>query len=46
VSILWAGRGLGGSSQCEAVLKRHSKAYEFHRYDGAGHGIFYYHTSM
>ncbi|HYY89150.1 MAG TPA: dienelactone hydrolase family protein [Chloroflexota bacterium] len=28
----------------EAELKRHSKAYEFHRYDGAGHGFFYYHA--
>jgi carboxymethylenebutenolidase len=27
----------------EAELKRHGKAYEFHRYDGAGHGFFYYH---
>jgi carboxymethylenebutenolidase len=26
--------------------ERHGKAYEFHRYDGPGHGIFYYHTSM
>jgi carboxymethylenebutenolidase len=23
---------------------RHGKDYEFHRYDGAGHGFFYYHT--
>lgn len=23
-------------------LKRHGKTYEFHRYDGAGHGFFYY----
>jgi carboxymethylenebutenolidase len=30
----------------EAELKRHGKAYEFHRYDGAGHGFFYYHTPM
>jgi carboxymethylenebutenolidase len=28
----------------EAELKRHGKAYEFYRYDGAGHGFFYYHT--
>lgn len=28
----------------EAVLKRLSKRYEFHRYDGAGHGFIYYHT--
>ncbi|HEY3081728.1 MAG TPA: dienelactone hydrolase family protein [Chloroflexota bacterium] len=26
----------------EAELKRHGKEYEFHRYDGAGHGFFYY----
>lgn len=26
----------------EAELKRHNKSYEFHRYDGAGHGFFYY----
>ena len=25
----------------EAELKKHGKAYEFHRYDGAGHGFFY-----
>jgi carboxymethylenebutenolidase len=30
--------------QHEAELKKHGKAYEFHRYDGAGHGFFYYHT--
>jgi carboxymethylenebutenolidase len=30
----------------EAELKKHGKAYEFHRYDGAGHGIFYYHRPM
>jgi carboxymethylenebutenolidase len=30
----------------EAELKRHGKAYEFYRYDGAGHGFFYYHTPM
>ena len=29
--------------QHEAELKRHGKAYEFHRYDGAGHGFFYEH---
>ena len=27
----------------EAVLKKLGKTYEFHRYDGAGHGFFYYH---
>ncbi|MBI2756021.1 MAG: dienelactone hydrolase family protein [Chloroflexi bacterium] len=26
----------------EAALKQHGKSYEFHRYDGAGHGFFYY----
>ncbi len=26
----------------EAALKKHAKEYEFHRYDGAGHGFFYY----
>ena len=30
----------------EAQLKRHGKAYEFHRYDGAGHGFLCYHTPM
>lgn len=30
----------------EAELKKHGKEYEFHRYDGAGHGFFYYHTPM
>ena len=28
--------------QHEAALKKHGKEYEFHRYDGAGHGFFYY----
>jgi carboxymethylenebutenolidase len=28
--------------QHEAELKRLGKNYEFHRYDGAGHGFFYY----
>ena len=32
--------------QHEAELKKHGKAYEFHRYDGAGHGIFYYHRPI
>ncbi len=27
----------------EAELKKHGKAHEFHRYDGAGHGFFYHH---
>jgi carboxymethylenebutenolidase len=26
----------------EAELKKHGKTYEFHRYDDAGHGFFYY----
>lgn len=30
--------------QHEAELKKHGKDYEFHRYDGAGHGFFYDHT--
>jgi len=30
----------------EAELERHGKAFEFYRYDGAGHGFFYYHTPM
>ena len=29
--------------QHEAELKKQRKTYEFHRYDGAGHGFFYYH---
>ena len=32
--------------QHEAELRRHGKAYEFHRYDGAGHGFFYYDRPM
>jgi carboxymethylenebutenolidase len=28
--------------QHEAELKKYGKDYEFHRYDGAGHGFFYY----
>ncbi|HEX2171112.1 MAG TPA: dienelactone hydrolase family protein [Dehalococcoidia bacterium] len=28
--------------QHEEALKKHGKTYEFHRYDGAGHGFFYY----
>ena len=28
--------------QHEAELKNHGKDYEFHRYDGAGHGFFYH----
>ena len=30
----------------EAELKRLGKTYEFHRYDGAGHGFFYWHRPM
>jgi carboxymethylenebutenolidase len=29
-------------NQLEAELKKQGKNYEFHRYDGAGHGFFYY----
>lgn len=29
-------------NQHEAELKKQDKTYEFHRYDGAGHGFFYY----
>lgn len=32
--------------QHEAELKKHGKSYEFHRYDGAGHGFFYYDRPM
>lgn len=28
----------------EEELKKHGKDYRFHRYDGAGHGFWYYHT--
>ncbi len=30
----------------EAELRKHGKTYEFHRYDGAGHGIFYWHRPL
>jgi carboxymethylenebutenolidase len=30
----------------ERALKKCGKDYEFHRYDGAGHGIWYYHNEM
>jgi carboxymethylenebutenolidase len=33
-------------NQHEAELQRLGKTYEFHRYDGASHGFFYYHGSM
>ncbi len=29
-------------NRTEEALQRHGKTYEFHRYDGAGHGFFYY----
>jgi carboxymethylenebutenolidase len=32
--------------QHEAELKKQGKNYEFHRYDGAGHGFFYYHRPL
>ncbi len=32
--------------QHEQELKRLGKPYEFHRYDGAGHGFFYYHRPI
>ncbi|MBI2850513.1 MAG: dienelactone hydrolase family protein [Chloroflexi bacterium] len=31
-------------NRLEAELKKHGKNYQFHRYDGAGHGFWYYHT--
>jgi carboxymethylenebutenolidase len=36
----------GQVDQHEAELKRLGKNYEFHRYDDASHGFFYYHTPM
>ena len=33
-------------NQHEAELKKHGKKYEFHRYDGAGHGFFYWHRPL
>jgi dienelactone hydrolase len=52
LGIRW--RGSGGGHACGDEihawlawpLKRHGKAYEFHRYDSAGHGFFYYQTPM
>lgn len=32
--------------QHEAALRQHGKTYEFHRYDGAGHGFFYWHRPL
>lgn len=31
-------------NKLEEELKKHKKDYQFHRYDGAGHGFWYYHT--
>ena len=52
LDLPWALLGLFGNedaaptpeqvNQHEAELKKHGKQYEFHRYDGAGHGFFYY----
>jgi carboxymethylenebutenolidase len=33
-------------NQHEEALKQHGKTYAFHRYDGAGHGFFYYDRPM
>jgi carboxymethylenebutenolidase len=33
-------------NQHEQALKSNGKKYDFHRYDGAGHGFFYYHTPL
>jgi carboxymethylenebutenolidase len=33
-------------NQHEEALKQYGKTYMFQRYDGAGHGIFYYHNPM
>jgi carboxymethylenebutenolidase len=30
----------------EIELKKYNKNYKFYRYDGAGHGFWYYHTEM
>jgi carboxymethylenebutenolidase len=30
----------------EAELKKQGKTYDFHRYNGAGHGFFYYHSPL
>ena len=34
------------ADQYDAELKRHGKAYEFHRYDGRRPWLFYYHTPV
>jgi carboxymethylenebutenolidase len=36
----------GDVDRLEAELKQHNKNYEFHRYDGAGHGFWYYDRPM
>ena len=33
-------------AQHEEALKQHGKEYEFHMYEDAGHGFFYYHRPM
>jgi carboxymethylenebutenolidase len=33
-------------NQHEEELKKYGKNYEFHRYDGASHGFWYYHGDM
>ena len=33
-------------NRLEEELKKFGKDYEFHRYDDAGHGFWYYHTEM
>lgn len=33
-------------NQLEEKLKEYNKNYKFYRYDGAGHGFWYYHTTM
>jgi len=33
-------------NQHEEALKQHGKQHQFHRYDGAGHGFFYYHAPL
>jgi carboxymethylenebutenolidase len=33
-------------NQHEAELKKHGKSYEFYRYEGAGHGFFYWHRPL
>src|SRR5216683_1452646 len=45
---LWGGRVPSPEhvNQHEAELKKHGKMHEFYRYDGAGHGIFYWHRPL